>query len=151
VALGASAGGLEAFERFFTHLPPVPDLAFVLIQHLDPTHHSMLTELVARYTTLPAPQVENGMKVESNHVYVIPPNREMTIRKGVLLLQPPDLPRGFRLPIDTFFRSLGRDQGRFAAGIVLSGTGSDGTAGLKIIKENEGLIIAQSPASAKYT
>ena len=151
VALGASAGGLEAFERFFTHLPTDTGMAFVLIQHLDPTHHSMLTELVARYTTLPVHQVENGMKVEPNHVYVIPPNREMTIRNSELLLQAPDLPRGFRLPIDAFFRSLGRDQGSFATGIILSGTGSDGTAGLKVIKENEGLIIAQSPASAKYT
>jgi two-component system CheB/CheR fusion protein len=151
VALGASAGGLEAFERFFRHVPTNPGMAFIVIQHLDPSHTSMLAELIARYTDMKVHQVTDGMQIAPNHIYVIPPNRDLSIVGSVLQLFPPSAPRGFRLPIDAFFRALAIDQGKYAIGVILSGTGSDGSSGLRTIKEYEGMVIAQTPDSAKYT
>jgi two-component system CheB/CheR fusion protein len=151
VALGASAGGLEAFERFFKHVPAETGMAFIVIQHLDPSHNSMLAELISRYTSMTVQQITDGMPIKRNQVYVIPPNRELSIVEKHLHLVTPSVPRGFRLPIDAFFRALAIDQGKHAIAIVLSGTGSDGSSGLRTIKEYDGMVIAQAPESAKYT
>jgi len=152
VGIGASAGGLEAFEQFFAHLPAATEsgMAIVLVQHLDPTHKSILGDLVTRYTRMQVHEVEDGMVVEPNCVYIIPPNKDMALLHGTLRLMEPDAPRGLRLPIDFFFRSLAQDQGERAICIVLSGTGTDGTLGLKAIKEVGGMAMAQDPQSAKY-
>lgn len=150
VGIGASAGGLEAFEQFFTHLPPDTGMAFVLVQHLDPTHKSILTDLIRRYTRMQVFEVEDGMKVQPDFAYIIPPNRDMAILHGSLHLIEPVAPRGQRLPIDYFFRSLAQDQQERAMAIVLSGTGSDGTLGIKAIKGEGGMVMVQSPESARY-
>lgn len=150
VGLGASAGGQEAFEKFFAHMPADSGLAFVVIQHLDPTHKSILAELLQRYTSLKIWQVRDGMRVEPNCVYVIPPNRNLAILQGMLYLLEREASRGLHLPIDSFFRALAQDQGDKAVGIILSGTGSDGTLGLTAIKGEGGLTMVQEPASAGY-
>jgi two-component system CheB/CheR fusion protein len=150
VGVGASAGGLEAFDKFFTHMPPDSGMAFVLVQHLDPTHESILVDLIRRFTRMKVFQVEDGLKIEPNCIYVIPPNRDMALLHGSLHLMEPTARRGLRLPIDFFFRSLAEDQGEQAIGIVLSGTGSDGTLGLKAIKGEGGMAMVQDPLSAKY-
>ncbi len=150
VGLGASAGGLEAFKQFFTHTPPDSGMAFVLVQHLDPTQESLLVDLIQRTTRMPVSQAREGIAVAPNHVYVIPPNRDMTLHEGHLHLREPGQRRGLRLPIDTFFRSLAEDRRDRAIGVVLSGTGSDGTLGLKAIKGEGGLTVTQDPATAKY-
>jgi len=151
VGIGASAGGLEAFEKFFVNMSPDSGMAFVLVQHLDPNHDSMLVDLIRRYTRMSVDQVTDAMTMQPNHVYIIPPNRDLALLHGELHLMEPEAPRGFRLPIDFFFRSLAEDLGDRAICIVLSGTGSDGSLGLKAVKEVGGLTIAQSPESAKYT
>lgn len=150
VGLGASAGGLEAFEQFFRALPPLSGLAYVLVSHLDPSHASLLTDILQRSTALPVHEARDQMVVAPDHVYVIPPNREMAIFHGTLQLSLPETPRGQRLPIDAFFASLGEDQGRHAVGIILSGTGGDGTQGCRSILVHGGLTLVQEPASAKY-
>lgn len=150
VGIGASAGGLEALEEFLTHVPESPDVAFVVIQHLDPNRKSMMPELLQRVTSMKVKQAGNRMKVKPNCVYVIPPNKNLSLLHGLLFLLEPAAPRGFRLPIDFFFRSLAADQHERAAGIILSGMGSDGTLGLRAIKENAGLAMAQSPELAKF-
>ena len=150
VGIGASAGGLEAFQTFFRHMDSSQNMAFVLISHLSPDHESMLSELLGRETQMPVLQVQEPVEVERDHVYVIPPNADLTISEGVLHLSEPVQTRGHRVPIDVFFRSLAEDQGENAVCIVLSGTGSDGTLGLKAIKEYGGLAIAQDSGSAKY-
>jgi two-component system, chemotaxis family, CheB/CheR fusion protein len=150
VGIGASAGGLEAFEQFFTHTPPDTGMAFVLIQHLDPKHKSILSELVRRYTKMTVREVEDGMVVEPDTVYVIPPNRNMALMHGNLhLLEPSDIP-GVRTPIDFFFRSLAEDRKEEAICIVLSGTGTEGAMGLRAVKGEGGMVMVQDPASAKY-
>lgn len=151
VGIGASAGGLEALESFFIHMPSDCGMAFVVIQHLDPTHKSLLLELIKRHTQMKIFQAEQGLAVEPNCIYVIPPNRDMTLRKGRLYLAPLATTYGLRLSIDVFFRSLAEDQAERAIGIILSGTGSDGALGLKTIKERGGLVIAQDPTSARYS
>ncbi|MFZ5831458.1 MAG: chemotaxis protein CheB [Planctomycetota bacterium] len=150
VGMGASAGGLEAFEQFFSHLPPDTGLAFVLVPHLEPTHKGMMPELLGRHTTMKVIEVVDGTKVQPNCVYVIPPNADLSILHGKLQVLEPVAPRGQRLPIDFFFRHLAADQKDKAIAIVLSGMGSDGTLGLKAIKENLGMVMVQDPASAKY-
>lgn len=150
VGIGASAGGLEALTEFFTHVPASPDLAFVVIQHLDPTHKGMLPELLQRATTMTVTEATNRMAVKPNCVYIIPPNKDLSILHGVLVLLDPPAPRGLRLPIDFFFRSLAADQNKGAVGVILSGMGSDGTLGLGAIKENNGLAMVQLPESAKF-
>jgi two-component system CheB/CheR fusion protein len=152
VGIGASAGGLEAFEQFFAHLPAATEtrMAIVLVQHLDPTHKSILSDLVKRYTHMQVHVVKDGMVVEPDCVYIIPPNKDMALLHGTLHLMDPEAPRGLRLPIDFFFRSLAQDQRERAICIVLSGTGTDGTLGLKAIKEVGGMAMAQDPQSAKY-
>ncbi|MCR6628600.1 MAG: PAS domain-containing protein [Magnetospirillum sp.] len=150
IGLGASAGGLEAFEAFLRAPPPHSGMAFVLIQHLDPTHKSMLSDLLGRCTAMPVLQVTGNTRPEADHVYLIPPNKGMIIEDGVLKLLEPSEPRGQRTPIDLFFRSLAQDQGDNAACVILSGTGSDGTMGLRAVKESGGLTMAQAEGSAKF-
>ena len=152
VGIGASAGGFAAFEAFFSGMPPdsAPNMAFVLVQHLAPDHESMLTELLQRYTRMKVYEVEDGMVVQKNCAYIIPPNRDMAFLNGALQLMEPTEPRGHRLPIDTLFRSLAHDQRERAIGIVLSGTGSDGTVGVRAIKGEGGMVIAQNPESCEF-
>ncbi|GAB6141426.1 chemotaxis protein CheB [Methylosoma difficile] len=150
IGIGASAGGLEALEQFFTHVPLGSGAGFVVIQHLDPTHQGILPELLQRVTAMKVTQVVEGVSVEMDCVYVIPPNKDLSIRQGKLHLLAPSAPRGLRLPIDFFFQALADDQHERAIGIVLSGMGSDGTLGLRAIKEKSGLVFAQSPDSAKF-
>jgi chemotaxis protein methyltransferase CheR/two-component system CheB/CheR fusion protein len=150
VGIGASAGGLEALEEFLANVPASTDVAFVVIQHLDPTHKGMMPELLQRATSMKVSQAGNRMKVKPNCVYVIPPNKDLSILHGDLFLLEPAAPRGLRLPIDFFFRSLAADRHERAVGIILSGMGSDGTLGLRAIKENAGLSMVQSPESAKF-
>ena len=146
VGIGASAGGVDALRRLFPQVEPDSGMAFVVVQHLDPDHGSVLAEVLARSTSLPVTQIGDDTAVEPNHIYVIPPNAVLTIRDGRLQLAPPAAPRGQRNPIDEFFTSLARDQGENAACVILSGTGSDGTLGLRAIKEGGGLTLAQSEA-----
>ncbi len=150
VGLGASAGGLAVLEQFLAQVPPASGLAYVVVQHLDPTHKAMLVELLQRATTMPVCEAADAMRVEPDVVYVIPPNRNLTLAAGLLHLAPPKEPRGLRLPIDLLFLSLARDQGERAIGVVLSGMGSDGTLGLQAIKSQGGLTLAQSPDSAQF-
>src|SRR5712691_589134 len=151
VGMGASASGLEAFETFFTHLPPDSSMAFVLVQHLAPDRASLLPELLARHTRMPVLQVQAETPVAPDHVYVIPPDATLTIRGGILhLVSPPVEARGQRTPIDQFFRSLAEDQDAYAVCILLSGAGTDGTLGLQAIKEYGGMALAQTPATARY-
>lgn len=151
VAIGASAGGLEAITRFLEHVPKDSGLAFVIIQHLDPTHVGMFPELLQRVTPMVVQQTKDRTKVKPDCVYVIPPNRDMSILHGVLHLFEPAEPRGLRLPIDFFFRSLAEDCWERSIGVILSGMGSDGTLGLRAIKEKGGLGLAQEPATAKFS
>jgi two-component system CheB/CheR fusion protein len=150
VGIGASAGGLEAFEQFFRNVPPDCGIAFVLVSHLDPDHASLLTEILQRATTMPVVEAQDQMKVAPNCVYVLPPNREMAIFHGALQLSTPEMPRGQRMVIDAFLRSLAEDQGEKAIGIILSGTGTDGTLGLRAIQGAGGITLVQEPATAKY-
>jgi len=150
VGIGASAGGLEAFRELLEHLPTDTGMAFVLVSHLDPTHKSILTELLARRTKLPVTEVSDGMKVEPNNVYVLPPNTSMAIAEGILRLQPREEGRAGRHPIDYFLRTLADDQTHRAIGVILSGTDSDGTLGLEAIKSDGGITFAQDAKSAKY-
>ena len=150
VGLGASAGGLEALERFLAHVPASCGMAFVVVQHLDPTHPDLLVELLQRATPMPVLQVTDGLKLQPGQVHVIPPNRDLSLHRGRLHLLEPVAPRGLRLPIDFFFRSLALDRGNLAVGVVLSGMGSDGALGLRAIKDAGGLAFAQSPATAKF-
>ncbi len=150
VGMGASAGGLEAFEAFFQAMPRESGMAFILVSHLDPTHASILPELIRKKTRMKVVQIEDGQKVRPNTVYVIPPNRELAILNGVLHLMELSMPRGMNLPIDSFFRSLAQDQGSRAICVVLSGTGTDGTLGLKEIKGEIGMAMVQDEDSAKY-
>jgi two-component system, chemotaxis family, CheB/CheR fusion protein len=150
VGLGASAGGLEAFQKFLMAAPVEAGFAYVLVQHLDPNHESMLADLLSRRTPMPVRQVTDGMPIEPNHVYLIPPNASLVIEKARLRLAEFVEPRGFRRPIDVFFRSLATDQGSNAACVVLSGTGGDGSEGLRAVKEAGGLTLVQDPETAKY-
>jgi two-component system CheB/CheR fusion protein len=152
VGIGASAGGLAAFEAFFSGMPADadPGMAFVLVQHLAPDHKSILTDLIRRYTRMQVFEVEDGMAVHPNCTYIIPPNRDMAFLNGSLQLMEPSSPRGQRMPIDFFFRSLAQDQHERAICIVLSGTGSDGTLGLRAIKAEGGMVMAQNPPSTEY-
>lgn len=148
--LGASAGGLEALEQFLRHVPEDSGMAFVVIQHLDPTHKGILPELLQRATGMEVFQVRDRMKVKPNCVYVIPPNKDMSILHGALHLFEPTAPRGLRLPIDFFLRSLAEDRREQSIGVILSGMGSDGTMGLWAIKEKAGVVLVQEPSSARF-
>ncbi len=150
VGIGASAGGLEALEQFLAKVPPDSGMAFVIIQHMDPTRKGLLVELLQRSTGMKVVQATDRMKVAAGCVYVIPPNKDMSILHGALHLLDPVIPRGQRLPIDFFFRALADDRQELSIGVILSGMGSDGTLGLRAIKEKAGAVFVQSPESAKY-
>ncbi len=150
LGLGASAGGLEALEQFFEAMPPDSGMAFLVLTHLDPDHTSILPELVQKYTSMEVAAAGDKTRVSPNRVYVAPPNRDLALLNGEILLLEPESPRGHRLPIDFFFRQLAQDQGDRAGCIILSGTGSDGSLGLRDIKGAGGLVMAQEPSSAKY-
>ena len=150
VGIGASAGGLEAFERFFRACPVDTGMAFVLIPHLAPNHESMLTTILQRTTDMPVVEVLDETRVEPNCVYVIPPNRKMEIRQRVLHLSTTEQAHGQRMPIDDFLLSLAEDQAEKAIGIILSGTASDGTLGLRAILDAGGICMVQEPSTAKY-
>ena len=150
VGIGASAGGLEALEQFLGHVPAGSGMAFVIVQHLDPTHKGIMPELLQRATGMKVIQVKDRTRVRPDCVYVIPPNKDMSILHGVLHLLEPAAPRGLRLPIDFFLRSLAQDQQEHSIGVILSGMGSDGTLGLRAIKEKAGVVLVQEPATAKF-
>jgi two-component system CheB/CheR fusion protein len=150
VGIGASAGGLEALEQLFRHITTDSGMAFVLVQHLDPNHASLLTEILQRTTSMPVVEAQDQIAVKPNCLYVIPPNRDMAIFHGKLQLSVPNEPRGQRMPIDAFLRSLAEDQQENAIGIVLSGTGTDGTLGLRAILGGGGFTLVQEPSTAKY-
>jgi two-component system CheB/CheR fusion protein len=150
VGLGASAGGLGAFRRLLTALPASTGMAFILIQHLDPTHASMMVDLLAGHTSMKVQQATDGMPLEPEHVYLIPPGAYLSIQGSALRLSEPRERHGARLPFDFFLRSLAEELGRRAICVILSGTGGDGSLGLKAVKEKGGLVIAQEPNEAEY-
>ena len=150
VGIGASAGGLEAFEQFFARVPARSGLAYIVVQHLDPTQKAMLAELLQRVTSLVVREAVEQMRIEADHVYVIPPNADLSLAHGVLHVMPPAEPRGMRMPINVLFSSLARDQGALATGVVLSGMGSDGTLGLLALRAVGGLTVVQEPSSAQF-
>jgi two-component system CheB/CheR fusion protein len=152
IGIGASAGGLAAFESFFSTMPPDgdPGMAFVLVQHLARDHKSILSELIRRYTRMEVFEVEDGMVVKPNCAYIIPPNCDMELLEGALHLLEQSMARGVRLPIDFFFRSLAQDQHEHAICIVLSGTGSDGTLGVRAVKGEGGMVMVQTPETTEF-
>jgi two-component system, chemotaxis family, CheB/CheR fusion protein len=151
VGLGASAGGLEAFEEFFSKMSSDSGMAFILVSHLDPSHSSLLPDLLKRFTTMPVLQVEDGVSVEPNHLYIIPPNRDMAIfHRTLQLTAPVKTFRGIRMPIDFFLRSLADDQGEMAICVILSGTGTDGSMGVRAVHAAGGITMVQEAATAKY-
>ncbi len=150
VGIGGSAGGFEAFERFFSTMPPDMEAAFVVVSHLDPSRKGMLPELLQRRTPLTVLQVKDGVKVLPSTIYVIPPDRDLSIFHRILHVLAPAAPHGVRKPIDVFFTHLAEDQGERAIGIVFSGMGTDGTLGLTAIRAHHGMTLAQEPDSAKF-
>ena len=150
VGVGTSAGGLEALEQFLRHVPKNSGMAYIVIQHLDPTQKGMLPELLGRFTEMPVHQVNSRMQIRANCVYVIPPNKDLTILRGAIFPVDTDAPRGLRLPIDRLFRALAEQHPERCAGVILSGMGSDGTLGLRAIKEKAGLVLVQDPAEAGF-
>ncbi|MBV8091408.1 MAG: chemotaxis protein CheB, partial [Alphaproteobacteria bacterium] len=143
VGIGASAGGVEALEHFFKSVPPENGLAFVVVTHLPPDRESLLSEILGRSTRMPVVNAQDDVNLEADHVYVLPPSAILTIHEGRLQLRRTGTTDRERAPIDVFFSSLAKDQGEHAIGVVLSGGGHDGTLGLRAIKENGGLTIAQ--------
>ncbi len=150
MGLGASAGGLNALIRFFETMPADTGMIFVVVQHLDPTHESLTAELIGRHTAMGVVEVQDEMRVEPNRVYVIPPNRYLTISGGTLHLTAPPERRGLRVPIDFFLRSLAQDQQERGIGIIFSGTGTDGTLGVRKIKAAGGIVLVQSPETCQF-
>jgi two-component system, chemotaxis family, CheB/CheR fusion protein len=151
VGIGSSAGGLDALQKLFGTMPPESGFAFVVVAHLDPTHESQLAALIARCTTISVNEVEDPITVEPNHVYVIAPNQHLTFEGDVLRPSRPSEVRGERYPLDVFFRSLAEYQGNCAIGIVLSGTGTSGAQGLRAIKAEGGIAVAQDPGTAGFS
>jgi two-component system CheB/CheR fusion protein len=149
IGVGASAGGLEAFQALFSRMPADSGMAFVVVQHLDPHHETLMPELLARHASMPVQLVNEDIAVETDHIYVTPPNATVTIDNCVLRVSRPERTRGRRTPIDSFFRSLAEDQGDDAVGIILSGTGADGAIGLRSIREHGGMTMVQTPGSAR--
>jgi two-component system, chemotaxis family, CheB/CheR fusion protein len=149
VAIGASAGGFDALKKFFLAMPSDnPGIAFFLVQHLDPTHESTMADLMSRYTPIKVVQAEDGMKVEPDHLYIIPPNKDMGMMNRIIQLMDPIEPHGLRLPINYFLKHLADDQKENSIAIIFSGYGSDGTLGIKAIKAAGGMIMAQDPETA---
>lgn len=150
VGIGASAGGLEALETFFSNMPSNSELAFIVIQHLSPDHKSLMVQLLSKFTEMHIYRAEDGTLVEKNSVYLIPPKKNLTIFHGKLQLNDPDYSKGINLPIDIFLRSLAQDQKEKSIGVILSGTGSDGTRGIRNIKDDGGMVMVQDEKSAKF-
>jgi len=150
VGIGASAGGLEALETFFTHMPHDSNIAFVIIQHLSPSHKSIMGSILSKCTKMQVLEMEDGMHIEPNRVYMNPPNKNVVIINGTLQLMDPVKTNGINLPIDCFFRSMAEDLAEKAICIVLSGTATDGTLGIKAVKGEGGIAMVQDPDSAKY-
>jgi two-component system CheB/CheR fusion protein len=150
VGIGASAGGLEAIEQFLGSVPENSGMAYIVVQHLDPTHKGMLPEILQRVSRMQVTQVKDRMVIRPNCVYVIPPNKTMSMLKGVLHLHKPVQERGQRLPIDYFLNSLAEDRKELGVGLILSGMGSDGSLGIRAIKEKNGITMVQEPGSAKF-
>ena len=151
VAIGASAGGLDACRKLLDALPAVNGMAFIIVQHLDPSHDSMMVDLLAGHTSMPVLLATDGMKIERERVYVIPPGVYLSVdEKGGLRLSKPQARHGARLPFDFLLNSLAREYGARAVCVVLSGTGADGSLGLKAVKESGGLVIAQDIGEADY-
>ncbi|SLM28174.1 MCP methyltransferase/methylesterase CheR/CheB with PAS/PAC sensor [Desulfamplus magnetovallimortis] len=150
VGIGASAGGLEAIEDFFSNMPVESGLAFIVIQHLSPDYKSLMVELLSKKTSIPVHRSTDGMEVMPNNIYMIPPKKNLSIFHGKLVLKEKDATRGINLPIDIFLKSLAEDQGDRAIAIILSGTGSDGTRGVRAIKESGGMVMVQDESSAKF-
>jgi two-component system CheB/CheR fusion protein len=150
VGVGASAGGLEALEQFFAHMPPDTGLAFVVVQHLAPDFKSLMDELLRRHTSMPIHVAGNGQALAPNTLFLIPPRADMIVSGGHLMLSERDTSKGLNLPIDLFFRSLATEFGARAVGIVLSGTGSDGSRGVVAIREAGGTVLCQSPETASF-
>jgi two-component system CheB/CheR fusion protein len=150
VALGGSAGSIPAVQHFFNGMPPDSGMVFVVIMHLSPMHDSAMAEMIGRWTTMKVEQATDGVKVQANSVYVIPPGKHLTTLDGHLRLTDLEPERGKRVAVDLFFRSLADTHGPHAAAIVLSGADGDGTLGLKRIKERGGLTIAQDPDEAQH-
>jgi two-component system, chemotaxis family, CheB/CheR fusion protein len=150
VGIGASAGGISALQRFFDHMPADSGMAFVVIVHLPPDHESNLPAILQQHSSMPVLAVTDTVQVEANHVYVISPTKHLTMQDGTIQLSEPDRPRGRRVPIDLFFRTLAETHGSQAAAIVLSGVGADGTLGLTRVKEVGGLTLVQEPSEADY-
>ena len=148
VGIGASAGGLDALKKFLSNIPENSGMAFIIVQHMDPTHKSGLVNILSNYTNLKVLEIVDGVKVESEHIYIIPPNKDLGILDGKLQLMEPIEPHGLRMPINYFFTSLAQDQTDNSVGIILSGFGTDGSLGLKSIKANGGICIAQDPSTA---
>ncbi len=150
VGIGASAGGLEALEQLFGNMPSDSGIAFVIVQHLDPNTRSSMPEILSRFTKMPTHVASDGLKVEPNSIFLIPPSKSMSIQDGILYLHEPEQSPGLRLPVDFFFRSLAKEKGADSICIILSGTGTDGTLGVKAIKGEQGTAFVQDPESAKY-
>jgi two-component system CheB/CheR fusion protein len=150
VGIGASAGGLEALTELLDHLPERTGMVFAVVQHLDPRHESLLSELLGKHTKLPVREATEGTKVQPDHVYIIPPNKNMTLENGSLRLAARTLHRGQHMPVDIFLRSLAADRGNRAAGVILSGANTDGALGVEAIKAEGGITIVQDPASARH-
>ena len=150
VGLGASAGGLDACRKFVGALPPSNGMAFILVQHLDPTHESMMVDLLAGHTSMIVSQATDGMRIEPDHLYVIPPGTYLSVGGGALHLSQPHARHGARLPFDFLLHSLAADCGARAICVILSGSGTDGSVGLKAVKESGGFVVAQDPDEAGY-
>jgi two-component system CheB/CheR fusion protein len=150
VALGGSAGSFTSFKSFFTHLPADSGMAFVIVIHLDPNHKGHIADLIQTYTAMPVLEAVDGMLLEENKVYVIPPNKDMGLHNRHLLLLNPSMPNGYRQPIDYFLQSLADDQWNRAVAIIFSGMGSDGETGVRMIKEKLGMVMVQDPQTAQY-
>src|ERR1041384_5589572 len=142
VTIGASAGGLETFQQFFAHMPADSGMAFVLIQHLDPNHETLIPELLTKYTSMSVQRVLEPTAIEPNRVYVIPANALLTMQRGTLQVSRPAAAVTDRMPIDFFLRSVAPDQRENLIAVILSGTGTDGTLGLKAVKEHGGMTLA---------
>jgi two-component system, chemotaxis family, CheB/CheR fusion protein len=149
VAIGASAGGIEALTELMNHLATNTGMAFVLVQHLDPKHHSILTELLGRKTSMTVTEVMDGLAVKPNHVYVIPPNATMSISGETLHLSPREESAGMHMSVDHFMRALAEQKGNRAVGVILSGSGTDGTLGMSEIQAHGGVTFAQDEATAQ--
>ncbi len=150
VGIGASAGGLETLEAFLSKMPPAADVSFVIIQHLSPKHKSIMASLLGKFTRMPVKEIVDGTRIEPNHVYLNPPDKNVAIFNRTLHLMVPIKVDVINMPIDFFFRSLSDDQKEKAIGIIVSGTASDGTMGIRAVKGEGGMVMVQDPDTAKY-